>query len=138
MGYVTRFGFGVLSGPPNYPLCEHPVDLGDKYCKECGKPVKLIEPYEKIMTILYEKTGLPFGYFISVDRIKWYSHEEDMIFVSKILKHSLLFLKGYGEEPEDIWIKYFLNGKIQREKAEIIFPMFDEKKLTRVDSGSRV
>lgn len=42
----------------------------------------------------------------------------------------LLTLYGEGEESEDLWVKYFLNGKMQISVAKIIYAKFDEKELT--------
>jgi hypothetical protein len=52
-----------------------------------------------------------------------------------MIKMSLQFpdlifqLKGEGEEPEDIWIKYYKNGKVQVCYAKITFDEYDETKL---------
>ena len=60
---------------------------------------------------------------------KWYDHEEDMRAFS--LKHpGVLFeMTGEGEENEDMWRKYFKDGKMQVCKARITFDDFDEKKM---------
>ena len=34
-----------------------------------------------------------------------------------------------GEESEDIWKKYYLNGKCQVARPQVIIPEFDESKL---------
>jgi len=57
---------------------------------------------------------------------KWYCHEYNMKSLSKIYPETLFLLEGEGEESEDIWQKYFKNGKMQVCKAEIVFPKFDE------------
>ena len=64
------------------------------------------------------------------DRCKWHNHDSDMAFFSEKYPESLFILKGEGEESGDIWIKYFLNGKMQRAEAKITFEEFDESKLS--------
>lgn len=61
--------------------------------------------------------------------MKWYEHEKDMRAFSKLFPKVLLTLHGEGEEAGDMWIKYFLGGKCQLAKAEIIYEPFDPKKL---------
>lgn len=65
----------------------------------------------------------------TTDACKWYEHEEDLKVFS--LKHpdTLFQLEGEGEESDDIWIKYFKNGKIQKCYANITFDEYDESKL---------
>ena len=63
------------------------------------------------------------------DSIKWYDHERDIIKLSKLYPDVIFDLYGEGEDNEDIWHKYFLNGKIQRCPARIAFDNFDEQKL---------
>jgi hypothetical protein len=69
----------------------------------------------------------PFG-----DHCKWYEHTEDMRNVSKKYPNVLFTLTGNGEEPDDMWVKYFMNGKVQIEKAVITYGKFDLKKLVEV------
>lgn len=63
---------------------------------------------------------------------KWYENTDDMCNVSKKYPNVLFILTGNGEEPEDMWVKYFMNGKVQIEKAVITYGKFDPKKLVAV------
>lgn len=63
------------------------------------------------------------------DSVKWYDHEKDMKQLSLQYPNSVFLLTGEGEENDDIWQKYFKNGKIQSCYAKITFDEFDEKKL---------
>lgn len=60
---------------------------------------------------------------------KWYDHEEELKSFSKNYPDVIFTLKGEGEQPGDIWKKYFKNGKVQIANAQIIFKDFDESKL---------
>ena len=68
--------------------------------------------------------GFEFG-----ERVKWYDWQENMKAFSKVYPTVLFTLKGEGEESGDIWIAYFLGGKMQYSKAKIVFEGFDKKKL---------
>lgn len=63
------------------------------------------------------------------EECKWYEHTEDMRNVSKKYRNVLFILTGNGEEPDDMWVKYFVNGKVQTEYAVITYGKFDSKKL---------
>jgi hypothetical protein len=52
---------------------------------------------------------------------KWYDHEDDLKALSMLHKGIIFILKGEGEESGDIWIKYFLNGKVQEARATVTF-----------------
>lgn len=63
------------------------------------------------------------------DEIKWYGHEEDMRRYSEKYPNVLFKLYGDGEENGDLWVEYYRNGLMQREKAKITFNEFNESKL---------
>ena len=82
----------------------------------------------------YIKTHEEMSFALSEDgstseRSEWYEHERDMIEMSKAMPAYLFTLSGEGEESDDQWRKYFLNGKMQLCKATITFPEFDPKEL---------
>ena len=62
-------------------------------------------------------------------RCKWYEHQKHMKHFSKQFPTTLFTLSGEGEEPGDLWKKYFLNGKIQVANAKITYDKFDARKL---------
>lgn len=65
----------------------------------------------------------------SGDTWRWYDHDEDMIKVSKQFPDIMFELRGDGEESEDFWKTYYLNGKLQFAPAAITYPDFDESLL---------
>lgn len=60
---------------------------------------------------------------------KWYDHDKELLEFSKQHPNKLFVLSGEGEESGDIWTKYFVNGKVQAEKAEVKVLEFDKDKL---------
>ena len=60
---------------------------------------------------------------------KWYDHESDIKEFSKDYPNEVFKLIGNGESNDDMWIKYFKNGKVQICKAKITFDKYDENKL---------
>ena len=63
------------------------------------------------------------------DECKWYEHTEDMRKISEKYQNVIFSLYGNGEEDGDMWVKYFMNGKVQTEDAVITYADFDPKKL---------
>ena len=61
----------------------------------------------------------------------WNGHDEDLLWTS--LKHpSVLFtLEVYGNNKNDIYKKYYKDGKMQVTKAAITFEPFNEAELKR-------
>ena len=84
---------------------------------------------EKDMGIIYGFTVWG-DYLETSDSMKWYKHEDEMRIISKEFPHILFELHGNGEDTEDIWDEYYRDGKMQRCKAEIVIPPFDESKMT--------
>lgn len=67
---------------------------------------------------MYEDTAE----FCSYNEVKWYEHEEDMKDISKKFPDMVFQLRGYGEDPEDIWEKYFKYGDCEECIAQVIIP----------------
>lgn len=60
---------------------------------------------------------------------KWYEHAQDLRAFSSAHPNILFTLHGEGEENEDIWNEYYLNGKCQVAKAQLQIAPFDPKQL---------
>lgn len=60
---------------------------------------------------------------------KWYEYEKDLREFSLNHPNILFTLLGEGEENEDVWRAYFLNGKVQIAKAKMTIAPFDPKEL---------
>ena len=60
---------------------------------------------------------------------KWYDYEDNIRMLSLKFPNKVFILEGNGEESEDMWVAYFMNGKVQHEKAKITYDYFDPNKL---------
>lgn len=61
---------------------------------------------------------------------KWYDHSVDMQQVSRRYPEEILTLSGQGEDPDDQWVEYHHNGRVQIERMpEWSPPPFDPAKL---------
>lgn len=63
------------------------------------------------------------------DDHKWYDHIKDMKAFSRKHPKVVFRLYGKGENDDDMWVKYFSNGKMHEIKASIKFDRYDESKL---------
>ncbi len=107
MGYFTHFSLNFYdpSGQLDFPdVLKH---LND----------------EVISIRAFEDDGTP------CEAVKWYNHEYDMAQLSLRHPDVIFFLEGIGENPEDLWRKYFLNGRMQLAPAKIHYDEFDPSKL---------
>ena len=107
MGYVTRYQISTIEGPDRI---EDVLDsLGESN-------------FEDLFYAVDEsgETNEP---------SKWYEHERDLILISKNYPKSVFKLYGRGSEPEDIWNKYFKDGKMQHEKARMTIPEYNPELL---------
>ena len=70
------------------------------------------------------------GYsYLFDDSVKWYEHEAEMRAHSKLYPNLLFKLSGEGEESGDIWVEYYKNGLMQREKAKFTVGEYNEANL---------
>lgn len=109
MGYYTEYNLEIKTD-------------ANKYDDALRKAVEKLKELGVIDYALYEDLE-------SCDTCKWYEHESDMKKVSEFVEDVLFELKGIGEESDDMWIKYFKNGKMQTCKAKIVYESFEETQL---------
>ncbi len=50
--------------------------------------------------------------------MKWYSHDHDMVALSKKYPTVVFILDGEGEEAGDLWRKFYVNGEIETHRPE--------------------
>ena len=62
------------------------------------------------------------AYFGSWDSVKWYTHENDMIAVSKEFPEMTFKLEGHGEDFDDIWVEYYKQDVVETCQAEVVIP----------------
>lgn len=54
--------------------------------------------------------------------VKWYTHEEDMLKISRKRPDLILRVVGFGENRDDNWVEYYENGEMYRESIPIVIP----------------
>lgn len=96
--------------------------------KKVEDRLKEMDIIDDILDEMYDSDG----YFSSCDSAKWYEHEEDIGKLSMEFPEVHFVLQGEGDNRDDIWEKHFINGRIQRCHAEIVYPSFSPNKLTPI------
>lgn len=130
MGYYTRYSMEVQDinnkGYDSYKIAKYMLDKQ----KESDKFYAFKYELEDFVENEDTKSRIDYGLsFDSDDEYTWYDNEEDMRLLSKEFPDILFKLHGEGENNEDIWDKYFINGKMQYCLAKIMCPPFDKTKL---------
>lgn len=92
MGYYTYYSCYVIDE--------------DSYGKE-----KIKRAANQLAKMLGETKEVEDFDFVSWDEMKWYEHEDDMKKLSKEFPDMVFELNGSGEDSEDIWKGYFMNGE---------------------------
>lgn len=108
MGYHTKFNLKIANCPSTYIEEEIISELRD--INECAKYA--IDEFGD-----------------TEEESKWYDHEQDLKEFSLQYPEFIFVLEGIGEAHDDMWIKYFKNGKCQVCDAIITFDPFDESEL---------
>jgi len=112
MGYYTYYTLDVLDKNKNSILTPE-LD-----CELACKMAEIDDGYFGIPTNQYD--GLSFQ--IADDSMKWYDYDSDMTKLSKQFPDYLFYIHGEGEDREDLWDHYFLNGQDQYCPAEVRYP----------------
>lgn len=124
MGYYTHFELNTKDG------------LGSQTAGKLKKELERMDVFEDIdsgpearMTTngRPEKTDrlLVFAYAYA----KWYDADEDMLLLSTRFPGVVFSLRGYGEESEDIWEHYYLDGCMQDANVRLVQDDFDPAAL---------
>lgn len=117
MGYYTDFELSV-----NVRSSEVDKDLLEKEIEKLD---------------VFGDGDIDIGYY---GNAKWYDYHTDMLLLSSRFHDVLFSLSGYGENSEDIWRVYYLNGAYMDDGIEIIYHDFDESKLVDgnvLDTGQK-
>lgn len=130
MGYYTNYNMEVIDiekkGYNSYLIAKY---MFNKY-KECDWYYPFEYSLNEFLDENDEDNGTVFALVLeNDDASKWYDNEKEMIELSKEFPDVLFKLHGAGEESEDIWDEYFMNGKSQYCEAEFTIPPFDRDKL---------
>ena len=150
MGYMTQYRLYVV-GTPSVPVSEgnekairksrdpeHEQFIGlleqaaldrDSNPRK-GVEAFLIKPGDKKRSHLEIPLAWLYDFWTGrSERAKWYDHDKDMIAFSTLFPNLVFKLTGEGEESEDIWVKYYKNGKMQHCPAKITFDPYNENEL---------
>lgn len=120
MGYYTNYDLNISP---------HGRDvIPEDEISELEREIDLVD--------VFEGGNATDGYYCNA---KWYDHDEDMMRLSGRFPDILFSLHGDGENQEDMWDTYYLNGRMQYCGAEITYPPFDESQLSEPieDGGER-
>lgn len=63
---------------------------------------------------------------------KWYDSDRDVARFSRKYPELIFKLHGEGEENDDLWNRYFVDGQMQVCEAKITYDEFDPAKLKQV------
>jgi hypothetical protein len=69
---------------------------------------------------------------------KWYEYDQDMKALSLKFQDVIFMLHGEGEDEDDKWNKYYLNGRVQVCHAIVLieYPEFDLNELKTIEDKS--
>jgi hypothetical protein len=102
--------------------------------KKMGLKVETQPPKEKLIVGNLPILSVSFSdlndfYVGNSESCKWYEHEDDVRKFSKMFPTLVFKLQGEGEQSNDLWVKYFKDGKMQSCPAKIVYDDYDVKKL---------
>lgn len=124
MSYYTYFELTAMN-MPNGDYVSNKVE--DSIMRELYPKFYSVSAQEDIEAneIEADEDGFISFAVLEEDNFKWYDHERDMLEISRKYPDVLLILHGTGEEHDDIWIKYFMNGDVQVAPGRIEYDEFD-------------
>lgn len=94
-------------------------------------PRIFIEPLSARLCELsgYLKTDNWWGEFTEegtyIDYVSWCDFNEDLLQLSSEYPNIYFQVTGVGEDSDDRWVAYYVNGKKSGGQAKIVYPSFD-------------
>ena len=130
MGYCTTFSeLDIKFLDKKKKLCEH--EFSSNFCPECGQPkTDNIFQVENLVYSFIENHEGSFCYFLGAN-CKGYTWQKEMKELSQAFPYLLFTLEGKGDDDNDIWRAYFVDGKMQYTEAKLIYDDFDPTKLSK-------
>lgn len=112
MGYYTDYTLtaGVYDEDANVL---RPIPMGT--LETLGAEIDKLQVFE--CTLDLSMDDLDYGLY---GNSKWYQYDHDMCLLSKRFPDILFCLHGEGEDRDDIWDAYYLNGKTEFHKCIVI------------------
>ena len=119
MGYYTRYSLKTfIYNDDTKKLIDvtHPFEIGEFIRRDVDD---------------YQEDGEDMSCeYVLEESCKWYDYNDGMIKFSEKFPNYVFLLEGEGEETDDHWYKYYMNGKVQDvtpPKADVL--PFDINKL---------
>lgn len=110
MGYYTNYYLEIENLDDFEPEFEMHV---------AEKLVQITDQWDEADLEYAARNRSPLNALISDDSMKWYDHRDDMVKLSLEFPTCRFVLEGQGEDPEDMWREYYLNGHMQYAPARI-------------------
>jgi hypothetical protein len=79
--------------------------------------------YDTLYDYIMTKSGLAITNYCT-----WYTHEQDCLEYSREYPKNIITLERWGLD-DDIWIKYFMDGEMEKYKAQIVMPLRNYLKM---------
>jgi hypothetical protein len=137
MGYYTQYSLNIELDADSNAVSELDATIEKLQKSNMSKDdvnkiiekLKSSQEYKRSMIASVEDVISILDYNPFSDRCKWYSHDEDMIAISKQYPSCVFTLQGIGEEYPDMWRKYYFQGKVQTTGVRLAYDTFDKSKL---------
>ena len=109
MGYYTKYD----------------LDMEKRTAESLPSEEEVLKTLAPIIGMDFDEENPYFDVFFE-EPLKWYGHDQDMKMISSLYPGVVFALTGWGEEQDDIWVNYYLDGNSYFHGVEIKFPSFDE------------
>lgn len=124
MGYYTNFELNTKDG------------VNKQTAGRLGKELKRMNVFDDIGSVSEVRINEN-GHVEETDRFyvgastytTWYDADEDMLLLSTRFPGVVFSLRGYGEESQDIWEHYYMDGCMQDANVRLVQDDFDPAAL---------